>query len=130
MSRAGGFWNERDEYCRATILRVGPAKGSIVKFPRVNFGTLMTGAAVLILLAAVPSALRDMFETGRVYLFSQQFLEDLPQRLTGPGRLRFILQPCCLVRFVGDAAHEMPCPKVADEFSILPNLSKFAVITG
>jgi hypothetical protein len=30
---------------------------------------------------------------GRVYVFSRQFLEELPQRFTGPGRLRFILQP-------------------------------------
>ena len=28
-----------------------------------------------------------------MYLFSQQFLEELPRRFTGPGRLRFILQP-------------------------------------
>jgi hypothetical protein len=35
----------------------------------------------------------DTIETGRVYLFSRQFLEELPQRFTGPGRLRFILQP-------------------------------------
>ncbi len=49
--------------------------------------------AVLILVAALPSAIRDTFETGRIYLFSRQFLEELPQRFTGPGRFRFILQP-------------------------------------
>jgi hypothetical protein len=38
-------------------------------------------------------ALVDAIETGRVYLFSRQFLEELPARFTGPGRLRFILQP-------------------------------------
>ncbi len=26
-------------------------------------------------------------------MFSKQFLEELPQRFTGPGRIRFILQP-------------------------------------
>ena len=26
-------------------------------------------------------------------MFSRQFLEELPQRFTGPGRFRFILQP-------------------------------------
>jgi hypothetical protein len=57
------------------------------------FSYVVTGAAVLILVAAIPSALRDTIETGRVYLFSQQFLDELPQRLTGPGRLRFLLQP-------------------------------------
>jgi hypothetical protein len=28
-----------------------------------------------------------------VYLFSRQFLEELPQRFTGPGRFLFVLQP-------------------------------------
>jgi hypothetical protein len=55
--------------------------------------TAVAVVAVLILLAAIPSALRDTIETGRVYLFSRQFLDELPQRLTGPGRLRFVLQP-------------------------------------
>lgn len=54
---------------------------------------IITILAVLILLAAIPPAVRDTFETGRVYLFSAQFLEELPQRLTGPGRFRFVLQP-------------------------------------
>ena len=38
-------------------------------------------------------AVRDTIDSGRVYLFSQQFLDELPQRLTGPGRFRFVLQP-------------------------------------
>ena len=49
--------------------------------------------AVLVIAAAIPAAIMDTIETGRVYLFSRQFLEELPQRFTGPGRLRFILQP-------------------------------------
>jgi hypothetical protein len=58
---------------------------------------IVTAVAVLILLAALPSGVRDTFETGRVYLFSQQFLDELPQRLTGPGRFRFVLQPLVAV---------------------------------
>ena len=54
---------------------------------------IVTVLAVVILIAAIPSAVRDTFETGRIYLFSRQFLDELPQRLTGPGRFRFILQP-------------------------------------
>jgi hypothetical protein len=38
-------------------------------------------------------ARRDTLETGRVYLFSREFLDDLPARFTGRGRLRFLLQP-------------------------------------
>lgn len=64
-----------------------------MKWKRINFSTVMTALAVLVLLAALPSAVRDTFETGRVYLFSAQFIEELPQRLSGPGRFRFVLQP-------------------------------------
>ena len=68
-------------------------EGTNLKMPRSTISTIVTALAVLILAAAIPSAVRDTIETGRVYLFSQQFLDELPQRLTGPGRLRFLLQP-------------------------------------
>jgi hypothetical protein len=55
--------------------------------------TLVTALGLLVVAIAIPFALMDTIETGRVYLFSRQFLEELPQRFTGPGRLRFILQP-------------------------------------
>lgn len=54
---------------------------------------VVTAVAVLILLAAIPWALRDTFESGRIHLFSRQFLDELPRRFCGPGRLRFVLQP-------------------------------------
>ena len=60
---------------------------------KVTRSDIVTAIAALILVAALPSAIRDTIETGRLYLFSRQFLEELPQRFTGPGRLRFILQP-------------------------------------
>ncbi len=55
--------------------------------------TIVTVLALLVIAATIPFAILDTIETGRVYLFSRQFLEELPQRFTGPGRLRFILQP-------------------------------------
>jgi hypothetical protein len=55
--------------------------------------TIVPVLALLVLAVAIPSAIMDTIETGRVYLFSQQFLDELPQRFTGPGRFRFILQP-------------------------------------
>jgi hypothetical protein len=67
---------------------------------KVTLRHAVTAAAVLILAAAVPSAVRDTIETGRVYLFSAQFFEELPRRFTGPGRLRFILQPSIAI-FLG-----------------------------
>jgi hypothetical protein len=60
---------------------------------KVTRSGILTAIAMLILVAALPSAIRDTLETGRLYLFSRQFIEELPQRFTGPGRLRFILQP-------------------------------------
>ena len=62
-----------------------------------TINTAVTVVAALTLLAALPSAVLDTFETGRVYLFSRQFLEELPQRFTGPGRFRFVLQPLIAV---------------------------------
>jgi len=68
-----------------------------LKPTRSTVSTIVTALAVLILAAALPSAVRDTLETGRVYLFSHQFLEELPQRLSGPGRLRFLLQPAIAI---------------------------------
>jgi len=59
----------------------------------VTRSNIVTAIAVLVLLAALPSPVRDTIETGRLYLFSRQFIEELPQRFTDPGRFRFILQP-------------------------------------
>ncbi len=55
---------------------------------------------VLVLIAAVPFSLRYAYQHGGFYLFSHRFLEDLPKRLTGPGRFRFILQPAMAI-FLG-----------------------------
>jgi hypothetical protein len=54
---------------------------------------VVTVLMILVIASTIPFAIKDTVETGRVYLFSRQFLEELPQRFTGPGRLRFILQP-------------------------------------
>jgi hypothetical protein len=48
---------------------------------------------VLVLAFSLPGALRDAYDRGGFYVFSRAFLEDIPKRLTGPGRFRFILQP-------------------------------------
>ena len=55
---------------------------------------------VLVLLAAVPYSLKYAYQHGGFYLFSRRFLEDLPKRLTGPGRFRFVLQPAVAI-FLG-----------------------------
>jgi hypothetical protein len=62
--------------------------------------TLVTVLALAVIAASIPFAIMDTLETGRVYIFSRQFLEELPRRFTGPGRLRFILQPMSAI-FLG-----------------------------
>lgn len=59
-----------------------------------RYGTAILGGVTLLVLAlSMPGSLRDAFDRGGIYLFSQAFLEDIPKRLAGPGRFRFILQP-------------------------------------
>jgi hypothetical protein len=53
---------------------------------------LLSLTAVVFLLAA-PAALRDALEHGEFYVFTTRFLADIPKRLAGPGRFRFVLQP-------------------------------------
>jgi len=54
---------------------------------------VLAGLTLLVLVISLPGSLRDAFNRGGLYLFSHEFLEDIPKRLTGPGRFRFILQP-------------------------------------
>jgi hypothetical protein len=66
--------------------RGAPARGRRVTLA-------LAGLTLLVLLLSVPGSVREAFDRGGFYLFSHAFLEDLPKRLTGPGRFRFILQP-------------------------------------
>lgn len=59
--------------------------------------TIVTALAILVIVAAMPSAIVDTVETGRVYLLSREFLAELPRRFTGPGLFRFILQPALAI---------------------------------
>jgi hypothetical protein len=54
---------------------------------------ILVSLTLLVFLLSVPTALKDAYERGGFYLFSLAFFEDIPKRLTGPGRFRFILQP-------------------------------------
>jgi len=54
---------------------------------------ILASLTLLVLVLSVPGSLREAYSRGGFYLFSQEFLEDIPKRLSGPGRFRFILQP-------------------------------------
>jgi hypothetical protein len=55
--------------------------------------SILAVVTLLVLGLSVPASLRDAFDRGGFYVFSRQFLEDIPKRLAGPGRFRFVLQP-------------------------------------
>jgi len=57
------------------------------------FTWVLAGCTLAALVAAAPGALRDALDRGGIYLFSWEFFQDLPRRLTGPGRFRFVFQP-------------------------------------
>jgi hypothetical protein len=54
---------------------------------------ILASLTLLVLALSLPGSLRDAFDRGGLYLFSRAFLEDLPKRLAGPGRFRFVIQP-------------------------------------
>jgi hypothetical protein len=54
---------------------------------------VLAALTVFVLALSVPGSAREAWERGGFYIFSREFLLDLPKRLTGPGRFRFLLQP-------------------------------------
>ena len=54
---------------------------------------LLVGLTLLALALSVPESLRQALDRGGFYLFSREFFDDIPRRLAGPGRFRFVLQP-------------------------------------
>ena len=58
---------------------------------------ILAGLTLLVLALSLPGSLREALHRGGFYLFSREFVEDIPKRLTGPGRFRFILQPAVAI---------------------------------
>jgi hypothetical protein len=54
---------------------------------------ILAGVTLAVLVLSAPASLRNAYDRGGLYLFSRDFIEDIPKRLAGPGRFRFILQP-------------------------------------
>jgi len=59
----------------------------------ISRSSVLTVVVIAVLLAALPSAIWRIIQTGNLYLFTQDFFADLLARLSGPGRMRFVLQP-------------------------------------
>ena len=46
-----------------------------------------------VLLASLPAAVHRVIVTGDPYLFTERFFQDILARLSGPGKMRFVIQP-------------------------------------
>jgi len=58
-----------------------------------NVTIVLAVLTVFVLALSVPVSLSYARDHGGFYLFSRAFFEDIPKRLTGPGKFRFVLQP-------------------------------------
>src|SRR5216117_4099526 len=58
---------------------------------------ILASLTVLVLVSSLPGSTRAAFERGGFYLFSRAFFEDMPKRLTGAGRFRFVFQPAVAI---------------------------------
>jgi hypothetical protein len=54
---------------------------------------VVAGLTIAVLLLSVPASLQHARDHGGLYLFSREFIDDIPKRLTGPGRFRLLVQP-------------------------------------
>jgi hypothetical protein len=80
---------------------------SWVRILKGRYATMfLLALTLLVLLLSLPGSLRDAYERGGLYLFSQAFFDDIPRRLAGVGRFRFIMQPlvACILGSLGGMA--------------------------
>lgn len=68
--------------------------------PSVSRSSVLYAVVLVALIAALPGAIAKIIRTGDPYLFTERFFQDILARLSGPGRLRFIVQPTVAI-FLG-----------------------------
>lgn len=66
-----------------------------MRFPRRI--SLLYIVLIAVLLVSLPAAIHRIVVTGDLYLFTDRFFQDILARLSGPGRMRFILQPAIAI---------------------------------
>jgi hypothetical protein len=79
----------------------------------VSRGWILGGLVIAVLIAVTPRAIVRIIETGDLYLFTNRFFQDILARLSGPGKLRFIIQPTVAIILgardgAKDASADMP----------------------
>ena len=73
--------------------------------------SILRTVVIVVILVATPRAIRKLMHN--LYLFTEQFFKDTVARLSGPGRLRFVMQPMVAI-FLGvrdganDAREKIP----------------------
>lgn len=60
---------------------------------RISLSCILSTVVIAMLIAALPNAILRIIRSGDLYLFTDQFFHDILARFSGPGRIRFILQP-------------------------------------
>lgn len=60
---------------------------------RISRKSILPLIVAALLLATLPRVVHQFLQTGEFYPLSPQFFHDVLARLSGPGRMRFILQP-------------------------------------
>jgi hypothetical protein len=83
------------------------------KMVSITRSSIVTTLAVVVLLATLPGAISRLVQTGDLYLFTRHFFDDMLARLSGAGRLRFLLQPTVAILLgsrdgVKDARMKLP----------------------
>jgi len=54
---------------------------------------MLYAVVITLLLVPLPGVILRILHTGDPYLFTERFFQDILARLSGPGRLRFVVQP-------------------------------------
>src|SRR5438874_10739351 len=60
---------------------------------KISRSSILFAIVAAALLISVPSSIYRLVQSGDPYLFTEKFFQDMLARLTGPGKLRFIVQP-------------------------------------
>ena len=59
----------------------------------ISLNSILLIIVLAVLIAALPTAIWRVIRTGDPYLFTERFFIDVLARLSGPGKLRFVVQP-------------------------------------
>jgi hypothetical protein len=60
-------------------------------------GWILSGVVLAVVIGLTPHAILNIVQSGDVYLLTDRFFQDILARLSGPGRLRFLIQPTAAI---------------------------------